>query len=52
MVLFILDDSDRLIGLIEQPVASMGTGEFKFYLETLAREYDRFEYILTGGDTW
>ena len=51
VVLFMLDDRDRVIGLIEQPVASMHTRELGLYLETLARECDRFEYILTGDDT-
>lgn len=52
LVLFTLDDRDRVIGLINQPVESIHAKELKFYLETLARECDRFEYILTGGDTW
>ena len=52
VVLFLLDDRDRVIGLIEQPVASMQGRELRFYLEVLARECDRFEFILTGDDTW
>ena len=50
VVLFMLDDRDQVIGLIDQPVASMHARELKFYLETVARECDRFEYILTGSD--
>ena len=52
VVLFMLDDRDQVIGLIDQPVGSMHARELKFYLETLARQCDRFEYILTGSDTW
>ena len=52
VVLFTIDQRDRVIGLIDQPVRSMRAKELKFYLETLARECDRFEYILTGEDAW
>ena len=52
VVLFLLNDRDQVMGLIDQPVGSMHTRELKFYLETLARECDRFEYILTGSDKW
>ena len=38
------------IGLIEQPIESVHPKDLKFYLETLARECDRLEYILTGAD--
>ena len=51
VVLFMLDGRDRVIGLIDQPVSSMQVRELRFCLETLAMECDRFEYILTGGDT-
>ena len=51
VVLFTLDDRDQVIGFIDQRIRSMHATELRFYLETLARECDRFEYILTGGDT-
>ena len=50
VVMFTVDRRERVIGLIDQPIESVHTKELKFYLETLARECDRFEYILTGAD--
>ena len=47
-VTFAFDEMDRLIGFIEQPVATLDREELQFYIEVLARECDRFEYILTG----
>ena len=50
VVTFTVDRRERVIGLIDQPIESLHPKELKFYLETLARECDRFEYILTGVD--
>ena len=50
VVTFAIDHRKRVIGQIDQPVESLHTKELRFYLETLARECDRFEYILTGAD--
>ena len=50
VVTFTIDHWEQVIGLIDQPVGSMHAKELKFYIETLARECDRFEYILTGAD--
>ena len=50
VVTFTIDRRDRVIGLIDQPIESVHPKELKFYLETLARECDRLEYILTGAD--
>ena len=50
VVTFTVDRRERVIGLIDQPIESVHSKELKFYLETLARECDRFEYILTGAD--
>lgn len=50
VVMFTIDRRDRVIGLIDQPIESVNPKEIKFYLETLARECDRLEYILTGTD--
>ena len=50
VVTFTIDRRERVIGLIEQPIESVHPKELKFYLETLARECDRLEYILTGAD--
>lgn len=51
VVMFTIDSRDRVIGRIDQPVESLHAREIEFYLETLARECDRFEYVLTGADT-
>lgn len=51
LVTFAFDDEDRLIGLIEVPAATLDHEELDLYIETLARECDRFEYVLTGADT-
>ena len=50
LVTFAFDDEDRLIGLIEVPAATLDHEELDLYIETLARECDRFEYVLTGVD--
>ena len=51
VVTFTIDRRDRVIGLIELTIKSAHPKEIKFYFETLARECDRLEYILTGADT-
>ncbi|MCY3769382.1 MAG: hypothetical protein OXG56_08480 [Gammaproteobacteria bacterium] len=51
VVTFTIDHRERVIGRIDQPIESLYDKELKFYLETLARECDRLEYILTGADT-
>jgi hypothetical protein len=50
LITFAFDDRDNLVGVIEQPVLTLDYEELKLYIETLARECDRFEYILTGDD--
>ena len=50
LVTFAFDEEDRLIGLIEQPVATLNHEELQLYIEILAKECDRFEYVLTGTD--
>jgi hypothetical protein len=45
-----IDDRDRVVGQVTCPVASADTAEIEFYLNTLARDCDRFEYILLGLD--
>ncbi len=50
LVAFAFDRGDRLIGLIEQPLATLAPEELSFYVETVAKECDRFEYVLTGED--
>lgn len=50
LVTFAFDDNDRLIGLIEVPTATLDHEELDLYIETVAKECDRFEYALTGED--
>ena len=50
VVTFTIDRRERVVGLIDQPIESVYPKGLKFYLETLARECDRLEYILTGAD--
>ena len=51
VVTFTIDRRERVVGLIDQPIESVYPKGLKFYIETLARECDRLEYILTGADT-
>ena len=50
LVTFAFDKDDRLIGLVEVPVATLDDEELDLYVETLAKECYRFEYALTGKD--
>jgi hypothetical protein len=50
LVAFTFDADDDLIGVIEQPAATLDAEELRFYVDVLARECDRFEYVLTGED--
>lgn len=50
LVTFGFDEDNRLMGQIEAPVATLDDDELVLYIETLARECDRFEYVLTGQD--
>ena len=45
-----IDGRDRIVGSISVPVGQESPSSIAFYLENLARECDRFEYILTGAD--
>jgi hypothetical protein len=50
LVAFTFDESDALIGVIEQPVATLDDKDLQVYVETLTTECDRLEYALRGGD--
>lgn len=50
LVAFMLDGRGRLVGRIEQPVATLDPEELHAYLLLLARECDRLEFVLTGRD--
>jgi hypothetical protein len=45
-----LDRSGRLVGRIEQLVDTLNAAELALYLQLLARECDRLEYVLSGQD--
>ncbi len=47
---FGLTDSGRLEGWISHPLATMSRAEFRFYARQLAREADRWEYLLSTRD--
>mgnify|MGYP002625970006 CR=1 FL=1 len=50
IVTFAFDRRDRLVGQVRHPAAHLDYEEFELYAEVLARECDRFEYVLSGGD--
>lgn len=50
VVAFGFSDQDQLIGQIRHPTEFLDVEELEFYIDTLARECDRFEYMLTGED--
>ena len=52
LVAFSFDREDRLIGVIEQPAATLDRQELVLYINVLATECDRFEYQLSGQDRW
>jgi len=47
---FAFDDGDHLIGFVDEPSTAMYPSELRFYVETVAAECDRLEFILTGRD--
>lgn len=51
LVSFGVDGKGRLAGRIEQPMASLDDAELELYVETVARECDRFEYVLLGTES-
>lgn len=50
VVEFVFDDTGRLVGRIAQIRETLDREELLFYLQRLAQECDRFEYLLTGKD--
>lgn len=50
LVTFDVDDKLRLVGRIRQLVDTIDQEELEFYIDSLARECDQFEYELTGKD--
>ena len=52
LVTFGFDRKNRLIGQIQHQAEFLDPEELELYVNTLARECDRFEYLLTGKDTF
>ena len=52
IVSFQFDSRDRLIGCITHPIEYLDFKEFENFVEVLAAESDRFEFLLTGKDRW
>ena len=50
LVTFGFDQKDRLIGLIRQPIDTTDDEELILYIDALAVECDRLEYVVTGED--
>lgn len=50
LVTFAFDRYDRLVGQVRHPAAYLDPEELELYITTLARECDRFEYLLGGQD--
>lgn len=50
IVTFAFDRHDRLVGQVRHPADHLDYGELEIYVTTLARECDRFEYLLSGRD--
>ena len=52
LVTFAFDRRHRLVGQIRHRKESLDVEELELYVEALARECDRFEYLLTGRDRY
>ena len=52
LVTFAFDRHDRLVGRIEHPAKYLDPPELELYVNALARECDRFEYLLSGKDEY
>ena len=50
LVTFAFDKHDRLVGLIRHPAEYLDPEELELYITTVARECDRFEYLIAGRD--
>lgn len=50
LVTFAFDERDRLIGVIRHPKEQLDLEELEVYVDRLAVECDRFEYLLSGKD--
>ena len=51
LVTFAFDRKDRLVGQIRHPRDTLDMEELELYVNALAWDGDRFEYLLSGADT-
>ena len=52
LVNFAFDRRNRLVGRIQHPTDTLDLEELELYINVLAHECDRFEYLLTGRDNY
>jgi hypothetical protein len=52
LVTFAFDGRDRLVGQIRHRREFLDVEELELYVNVLAQECDRFEYLLTGTDRY
>ena len=50
LIIFAFSKNNTLIGSIEAPASTLDSQEIDLYIQTVAKECDRFEYALTGKD--
>jgi hypothetical protein len=50
LIIFAFSKNNTLIGSIEAPASTLDSQEIDLYIQTVAKECDRFEYALTGED--
>lgn len=50
LVTFAFDAKDRLVGQIRHPKDTLDREELELYINSLAWDCDRFEYLLSGAD--
>ena len=50
LVGFRIDKRGRLVGEAWAPKVGLTAAEFRFHVRQIARESDRFEFVLTGRD--
>lgn len=50
LVTFTFDNQDRMLGQIRLPAATLRKEELSLSIQSLVRECDRLEYLLSGAD--
>ncbi|MBI5764270.1 MAG: hypothetical protein HZA51_12180 [Planctomycetes bacterium] len=51
LITFAFDAVNNLVGLVRHPRSTLDPAELELYVDTLARECDRFEHVLMGEDS-